>query len=200
MPPVNQPRAARTSPEVRRAQLVRAAVTAFARDGYPGVQLQAIADEVGVTRNLINHYFPGGKAELHRAAVHSACEELGTLLDVDPGVPLAAKMPANIATYLDHVLAPSAIYMLYARAGRSADDDVRQTAWALRERIAAGIARNHLGTARPSPRLRAALIGYIAFTEATCEQWGASGSRDRGALERLLRDVLIATVAATRAG
>jgi AcrR family transcriptional regulator len=200
VPPVKQPRAPRTSPEVRRAQMVRVAVAAFARDGYAGVQVQAIADEVGVTRNLINHYFPGGKRELYLDAVDSACEELGGLLDVDPDVPLASKMPANISTYLDHVLEPSPIYMLYARAGRSADEDVRQTALAMRERIALRIARNHLGTGRPGRRLHAALIGYIAFTETTCEQWSALGLRDRAALERLLRDVLVATVAAGRPG
>src|SRR6476661_8182326 len=102
MPPVKQ-RAPRTPPEQRRDQLVRAAVVAFARLGYQGVQLQDVAAEVGVTRNLIHHYFPGGKRDLYLAAVHSACGELGSLLDVDPGVALAEKMPANIATYLDQV-------------------------------------------------------------------------------------------------
>src|SRR5215210_2514712 len=96
MASVNRARAPRTSPEVRREQLLAAAVDAFARDGYPGVQLQEVAAAVGVTRNLINHYFPGGKQELYLAAVRSACDELAGVLNVDPGVPLAQKVPANI--------------------------------------------------------------------------------------------------------
>jgi len=199
VPPVKQPRAQRTPPEVRRTQLVRAAVPAFARTGYAGMQLQDVAEEVGVTRNLIHHYFPGGKRDLYVEAVRAACADVANLLDVDPGVPLAEKMPANIARYIDQILEPSPLYTLYASAVHSADDEVRAPALATRETIALGIARNHLGRRRPAKALRAALIGYISFTETTCEQWRAEGLSDRAALERLLGDVLVATVAAAGA-
>lgn len=200
MTQARQARAPRTSPEVRREQLIRAAIPAFAGLGYQGVELQAIADEVGVTRNLIHHYFPGGKNELYLEAVRAACAELGALLDVDPEVALERKMPANITAYLDHILAPSPVYMLYARAIRSADDEAREPALAMREAVALGIARNHLGTTRPGKPMRAALIGFIAQTEATTEQWRTLGLRDRQALEALIANVLVATVAAARSG
>src|SRR5690349_12280074 len=96
---------------------------AFAHAGYQGVQLSEIARDVGVTPNLIHHYFPGGKREPYLAAVHRACSELGGLLDVDPAAELAQKMPANIAAYLDQILEPSPFYALYALAARSADDE-----------------------------------------------------------------------------
>jgi len=188
-------RAPRTAPQVRREQLTRAALTAFAEHGYAGVELQAIADEVGVTRNLIHHYFPGGKSELHLAAVRLACAELVDMLDVDPGVALARKMPANVDAYLREILQPSARYMLYARALRSAEEDVRATAIEARSLIAAGTARNHLGTARPPAAVRAALVGFIAFTETTAEQWRDLGVRDQARLRALIMDVLVATVA-----
>ncbi len=191
-------RAPRTSPEVRREQLIRAALPAFAELGYPGVELQSIADAVGVTRNLIHHYFPGGKRELHLEAVRLACHQLVELLDTSPATSLDRKMPANVARYLDEILAPSARYQLYARALRSADDDVRATAIATRAQIAAGTARNHLGTSHPPRTVRAALVGFIAFTETTAEQWRELGLRDRGRLERLVIDVLVSTVAAAR--
>src|SRR4051794_40896279 len=107
VPPVKQPRAQRTPPEVRRTQLVRAVVPAFAASGYERVQLQDIAEEVGVTRNLIHHYFPGGKRELYMEAVRAACAELVEVLDVDPDVPLEEKMPRNIAAYIDQILGAS---------------------------------------------------------------------------------------------
>ncbi len=56
--------------------------------------------------------------------------------------------------------------------------------------------RHHLGPHPPSRPVRAALVGYIAFAETTCEQWRALGLTRRGDLERLLADVLVATVAA----
>ena len=100
------------------------AIRPFAELGYAGVQLEAIAREVGVTRNLIHHYFPGGKRDLYVEAVRAACAELAGLMDVSRDVPLERKMSANISRYLDQVLDPSPIYVLYARAMRNADGEI----------------------------------------------------------------------------
>jgi AcrR family transcriptional regulator len=191
-------RAPRTDPELRQRQLVRAALVAFAELGYAGVQLQAIAREVGVTRNLIHHYFPGGKRDLYGAAVRIACAELSGLMDVRAAVPLEQKTSANISRYLDEVLRPSPIYVLYARAMRSADDDIRGLALGARDAIASNVALNHLGSATVAGAVRIALIGYIAFVEATCEGWRHQRGAKRASLERMLRDVLVAVVGAAR--
>jgi AcrR family transcriptional regulator len=192
-------RAPRTAPEVRRDQLVGAAVSQFATRGYAGVQLQEIAEEVGVTRNLIHRYFPGGKSDLYLEAVRFACEQLAELLDVSPEVPLDEKTPANIATYVDTILAQNPVYVLYARAERSADDDVRAHAQLTRDTLISRMAVNNLGTPDPPPALRSALNGYIAFAEATCESWRDQGLRDREALERVLREVFAAVMTTARA-
>jgi AcrR family transcriptional regulator len=191
-------RAPRTAPDVRREQLIRASLIAFANLGYAGVKVQEIADAAGVTRNLINHYFPGGKHELYVEAVRLACKELATVIDVDPAAPLDEKMPANIAAYLDEVLRPSPVYVLYARAMQSADGEVRALHDQARDAIAASIALNNLGTRNPPARVKRALVGYIAFGEATCEYYREQGSSDRTALEQLLRDVLRSVIEASQ--
>ena len=104
-------------------------------------------------------------------------------------------MPANIAGYLDQILTPASAYVLYASATRSANRDVHAAAAATRAAIAAGVARNHLGTDDPPPAVLAALIAYIAFAESAGEQWRATGLDDRAQLEQLLADVLVAVVA-----
>ncbi len=196
MPQAARRRAPRTPPAVRREQLISSAAAAFAAHGYPDVELRDIASVVGVTPNLIHHYFPGGKADLYLEAVRQACAELAGTLDTSADVPLDSKMPSNIAAYLDHVLEPSPAYVLYARAARSANADVRAVAIAMRRAIAAGVARNHLGTETPAPAVEAALIGFIAFAEATAEQWRELDVRDRRGLEQLLAKTLVATVQA----
>jgi len=198
MTTVGRKRAPRTPPAVRREQLVRVALPAFAEHGFPDVELQAIADHVGVTRNLIHHYFPGGKHELYIEAVQLACSELVALLDVSVKVPLAEKMRANVRAYIDEILPHSPRFELYARALRSADDAVRAIAVGAREQIAAGIARNHLGTSRPPRPVRAAVVGCIAFAEATAEQWRELGLDDRDRLERLVIETLVVAIAAAR--
>ena len=184
--------------ELRRDQLVDAAVRPFAAQGYDRVQLQAIADEVGITRNLIHRYFPGGKRELYVEAVRLACLQLAELLDVSPDVPLEQKTPANIATYLDAILEPNPIYVLYARAERSADSDVRGLAQQMRDTLISRVAVNNLGTPDPPPELAAALNGFIAFTEATAESWRDQGLDDRGALEEVLNAVFLSVIAPGR--
>jgi len=55
-------------PEATRAALLRAASTAFARDGFPGARTQAIADAADVNKALILYYF-GSKQGLYSAVL-----------------------------------------------------------------------------------------------------------------------------------
>jgi AcrR family transcriptional regulator len=196
--PAKPTRAARLAPEVRRDQLIAVAVHQFAEQGYTAARLQDIAAEVGVTRNLIHRYFPGGKRELYVEAVRLACRELSEMLDTSPEVPLPAKTLANIATYLDAILDRAPRYLLYASAERSADDEVRDLALETRSALVARMALNNLGTENPPGPVAAALNGFISFTETTTETWLELGIDDRAALEELLRAVFVAIVAAAR--
>lgn len=64
-----RPYAARVPADVRREQLLDAALTVIVRDGYDAVSIDAIAKEVGVTRPVVYGAFDGLRALL------------GTLLD-----------------------------------------------------------------------------------------------------------------------
>ncbi|MBU3674037.1 MAG: TetR family transcriptional regulator [Solirubrobacteraceae bacterium] len=191
-------RATRTDPEIRKRQLVEAAMPAFAERGYDAVELKEIAAEVGVTPNLIHHYFPGGKQELHLEAVRLACDEIVAIHDSDPTADLETKLPANTSAYLSEALAPTPRYVLFMRATRSPQADVAQVGAEARDRIISGIALNNLGTTEPPPQVRAALVGLIGFLEASAAQWRELGIDDRQTLELLLMNVTRA--AATAAG
>jgi AcrR family transcriptional regulator len=197
--PTQPHRAPRTAPELRRDQLIAAAVPQFAAHGYADAQMQAIADDVGVTRNLIHRYFPGGKHELYVDAVRLACSQLAGLFNANPDLPLAEKTPANIATYVDAILERNPLYVLYSRAEHSADDDVRAPALETRETVVAQMALNNLGTTDPPAPVAAALHGFISFMETVSETWREQASGDRASLEELLRTVFESVVqAATR--
>ena len=189
-------RAARTDPDVRKRQLVEAALPAFAERGYDAVELKEVASDVGVTPNLIHHYFPGGKQELYLEAVRLACEEIVAIHDSDPTADLETKLPANTSAYLSEALAPTPRYVLFMRATRSPQPDVAQVGAEARDRIISGIALNNLGTPDPSPQVRAGLVGLIGFLEASAAQWRELGIEDRQTLERLLMEVTRASVSA----
>ena len=193
------PRASRSDPEARRDQMIDVAMAAFAARGYPGVELKEIAAEVGVTPNLIHHYFPGGKSELHLEAVKRACSQLVEMFEASPDIPVENKMPANVARYVDEALAPTDRWKLYARSLRSADDELRACAVATRLAVMEGIAANHLGTANPSPEVRAAIFGVFGFLEDVSNEWRVQAINDRPRLENLIMAVLIAALTATAA-
>jgi AcrR family transcriptional regulator len=60
-------RPSHTDPPAPRAQVIAAATRLFAARGFDGTPLQAIADELGVTKAAVLHHFPA--KELLRAAV-----------------------------------------------------------------------------------------------------------------------------------
>ncbi|MSX11794.1 MAG: TetR family transcriptional regulator [Actinobacteria bacterium] len=194
------PRASRSDPEARRDQMIDVAMAAFADRGYPAVELKEIASEVGVTPNLIHHYFPGGKSELHLEAVKRSCAQLEEMFEASPDIPIENKMPANVARYVDEALVPTDRWKLYTRSLRSADDDLRACAVATRLAVMEGVTANHLGTTSPSPEVRAALFGVYGFLEDASDEWRIQAIGDRAKLENVIMSVLIAALATASSG
>jgi hypothetical protein len=126
--------------------------------------------------------------------VKLACAQLEALLDSRPSEPLASKMPANVARYLDEALAPTDRWKLYTRSLRSADDELRACAVATRFAVMQGVAANHLGTANPPPAVRAALFGVYGFLEDASDEWRIRAISDRPKLEEMIMAVLIAAL------
>ncbi len=194
---VAAPAARRLPPTERRAQIAAAAVGVFAARPEEEVGLEDLAAAAGVTRNLLYRYFES-RAALHRAAVEEAIRRVGERHDTDPGRPLAAKLPRNVAVWLDAVERDDDAMRLLLRAGRSDDPQVVALVAAGRELLARAIARNHLDVDDPPRPVLAALDGYLALAERLVERWGA-GDLDRAGVERVLSETLPPLVAAARA-
>lgn len=189
----------RLDPDERRRQLVRAALELFAERGHGDVQLGDVAKAVGVTPNLLYHYFPGGKRDLYLAAVRLACEHTAAGMRTDQDVPLEEKTPANIAGYLDEMLAETPVYLMFKRAGASPDPEVQELVEEARASIVSAIALNNLGTPDPPPLLRLALRSYLDFAEAAVADVRRRDGVTREQLEELLAASLRSILAAARA-
>ncbi|KFJ05466.1 TetR/AcrR family transcriptional regulator [Bifidobacterium tsurumiense] len=77
----NKPNFSRQSPEQRQAQIIAVAARHFARDGVAGASISAIAQEAGITRALVYHYFPS-KEQLFAAVLQHESKQL--LMDTEP--------------------------------------------------------------------------------------------------------------------
>jgi AcrR family transcriptional regulator len=78
--------AARKSPELRREEILDAAIRVIARKGFTAVTVRDVAAEAGVVHGLLRHYF-AGRDELMAAAFERAvCDEMDAPLEIDDPV------------------------------------------------------------------------------------------------------------------
>jgi AcrR family transcriptional regulator len=156
-------------PAQRREQLIDSALEIAAREGHENLAFEAVANRAGVTRNLVYHYFPGGRQQLLEAAVHRAGEQLSSGWVTDPGVPLGERLVSNLNRMMDHAAEPTDAWQLY-RQGRSLiDPNLLEISRQYRERVIGTIALNQLGTTEPPPIVRIALDGFLAYVETVIE-------------------------------
>jgi AcrR family transcriptional regulator len=159
----------RLPPAVRRDQLIDAALTIAARHGYENLAFEKVANRAGVTRNLVYHYFPGGRQELLEAAVHRAGEQLSSGWVTNPDVPLGERLAANLNRMMDHASEPTDAWQLYRQGRGSLDPALLQIAALYRDQVISNISFNQLGTSKPPPVVRVALDGFLSYVETVIE-------------------------------
>ena len=159
----------RLPPAVRRDQLIDAALTIAARHGYENLAFEKVANRAGVTRNLVYHYFPGGRQELLEAAVHRAGEQLSSGWVTNPDVPLGERLAANLNRMMDHAAEPTDAWQLYRQGRGSVDPALLQIASLYRDQVISNISFNQLGTSKPPPVVRVALDGFLSYVETVIE-------------------------------
>src|SRR3954452_12928117 len=156
------PRQRRMPPAQRREQLIDSALEIAAREGHENLAFEAVANRAGVTRNLVYHYFPGGRQQLLEAAVHRAGEQLSSGWITDPDVPLGERLAANLNRMMDHASEPTDAWQLYRQGRGSIDPTLLEIAHSYRETVIGNISLNQLGTSEPPPIVRIALDGFLA--------------------------------------
>jgi AcrR family transcriptional regulator len=167
--------ARRLPPAERRDQLIEAALAVAARDGHERLAFEAVAKEAGVTRNLVYHYFPGGRQELLEVAVHRAGEELSSGWMTDLDTPLPERLAANLNRMMDHASEPTDAWRLYRQSRGIVDPRLLEIASGYRERVISMIALNQLGNSKPPPIVHTAIDGLLAYVETVIETALAEG-------------------------
>jgi AcrR family transcriptional regulator len=159
----------RLPPAKRREQLIGSALAIAAQEGHENLAFEKVANRAGVTRNLVYHYFPGGRQQLLEAAVHRAGEHLSSGWVTDPKVPLGERLATNLNRMMDHAAEPTDAWLLYRQGRGSVDPSLLEIAGLYRERMIDNIALNQLGTTDPPPIVRIALDGFVAYVETVIE-------------------------------
>lgn len=192
IPADRPPGRTRLSAEERREQLLDLGVSLLARRPLEDLTIDALAEEAGISRGLLYHYF-GDKHAFREAVVRRAVEDL--IAQTAPpatGGPLD-RLLASLTAYVDYVEANREGYRSIVRAAAGGNEELRrlyeQARAALTDRIFTEDAQGDLVGDTPAVRLM--VRGWAALTEELVLAWlDDPGSMSREDLVRALTESL----------
>lgn len=168
--PVNPRRRTRLSPDARREQLVEIGARLFAERPFNDVWIEEVANEAGVSRALIYHYFPN-KRDFYAAIIRHGLRDTFELTAPDESLPPERWLTSGIERLMDYVEQNADAFRAVYRGRHSVDEEVRD---AIREGRDAQVARMSAMLSPDEPvseTIRMALEGWIAMFDALILDW-----------------------------
>ncbi|WP_238342866.1 TetR/AcrR family transcriptional regulator [Nocardioides cynanchi] len=186
----------RLSPALRREQLLEMGVRLLATRSLDELSIDHLAEEAGVSRGLLYHYF-GGKQEFREAVCRRAADELVARTAPPADGEPADRLLASVAAYLDYVIGNRQGYVSLVRGAAGGNAALRQVyddaRAALTDRIFTTDARGEVVPDTPAARLL--VRGWAALAEELVLTWIAEpGEVSRDELLRLVAGSLPALV------
>ncbi|HKE73964.1 MAG TPA: TetR/AcrR family transcriptional regulator [Acidimicrobiales bacterium] len=182
----------RLDPDARRAQLVELGRRMLSTRPLDTVAIDEIAAEAGISRGLLFHYFPT-KRDYHLAVARAAAQDLLRRTDPDPSLDALSQLRASVEAFVDYVSENRDPYTAFIRGAAGGDPEARAVGDATREAFTQRVLAR-MGADRPSPRLRVAVRGWVAFTEEVTVDRMAGEALDRDELVALIVEALVTLV------
>lgn len=166
-------RAQRLGPEERRAQILRIAGSCFRNQPYDAVSLDEIADEAGITRGLITHYF-GNKRELYVEVVRQLVQvpELPVPAYVQGATP-RSRLEESVDGWLEAIERNREIFLGALSIVGTGDPEIAEVLDTARETLARRLAEV-IGVGpfdRLSPERVGLLLIWESLAEGAIRQW-----------------------------
>lgn len=115
----------RLTPDQRRTQLLELGVRLLGTRSLEELSIDVLAEEAGISRGLMYHYF-GGKQGYFEAVVQHAADDLyARTAPPDDGEPLE-RLLASITGYVDYVVANQPGYRSLVTAAKGSNDSLRE--------------------------------------------------------------------------
>jgi AcrR family transcriptional regulator len=186
----------RLSPEARRAQLIELGVEMLATRTLDELSVEDIAQQAGISRGLLFHYF-SSKHEFHIEVARAAAHELLRRTEPDPALAPVDALRASLAEFIDYVEENPDNYTSLVRGAASGDTEMRAIFDDTRAKLAGRVLTmvGEMGLSM-GPRAELAVHGWVAFAEACVIGWLNSHAIGREQLLDLLAKALPALVMA----
>jgi AcrR family transcriptional regulator len=189
----------RLPPETRREQLLDLGLRLLATRKLDELSIDLLAEEAGVSRGLLYHYFRN-KQEFHRAVVRRAADDLIRVTTPDERLEPLARLTAALEAYVDYVAANYAPYTTLVR-GAAGGDEVLREIYADARAALTGRIHDSLGELGLSDSATVRLLthGWAAMVEETVIAWVPRPAIPREELLRVLAAALPAVLGAAGA-
>jgi AcrR family transcriptional regulator len=192
----------RMTPDNRREQLLDLGVQLLATRTLEELSIDLLAEEAGISRGLLYHYFRN-KHEFHHAVMRRAADDVIRITAPrQEGEPLE-RLAASLEAYVDYVLANYAGYTSLVRATASGDEGLRaiyeETRDALTNRIFETAGDQGLADfgVSDTPAVRLMARGWSAMAEEVVLSWVRD---DRGIQKQQLLAMLAVALPAVLSG
>jgi len=186
----------RKDPGQRRAELVASARAVFSEIGFAEAGLAEIAAANSVSKGLVYHYFPRGRAELFVTVTEDVLAELRAALHEAARAPFSAKVRmeellAVFFRYFDDD--PDALRLLFRDPWASREPELEAAGLTTNVRIAADLASVLTDVDHSAEELVAVSTGILGFAIATIELCQA-GQLDSATALRITQELAIANL------
>lgn len=166
----------RLEPDARRAHLLAVGTAVFGSKAYDEVQIDQIAQQAGVSRGLLYHYFPNKRA-FFAAIVQLGYDEILEVTRPDPALPPVAQLQAGLEAYLDYVQSHPHMYRAIFRGAASSEASVQQVVNRNLDEQAQRILRG-MGLSRAeSPLVHLTVRAWMAFLIRAVLDWLDQGAQ-----------------------
>lgn len=184
----------RLSPEQRRSQLLDLGVRLLATRSLDELSIDLLAEEAGISRGLLYHYF-GNKHAFHEAVVRRAADDLiEQTAPPSDGEPMV-RLVTSLAAYVDYVVANHEGYLSLVKAAAGGNETLREIYEEARSALNGRVFREDAqGEIIPdTPVTRLVVRGWSAMIEELVLSWIV----DPGGLSReQLLEILAASLPA----
>jgi AcrR family transcriptional regulator len=169
------------SPEQRREQLLDLGVRLLAHRSLDELSIDLLAEEAGISRGLLYHYF-GSKQEFHEAVVRHAADQLIAQTTPPADGEPQERLLTSVTAYVDYVVANHEGYVSLVKAAAGGNDSLRaiydEARSALNSRIFREDAPLEKGSEKgageviaDNPASRLVVRGWSAMTEELVLAW-----------------------------
>ena len=162
----------RLAPAARRAQLLELGARLFATRSVDEISIDVLAEEAGVSRGLLYHYF-GSKQDFRLAVIRHAVEDLVEKPAPPAGGEPLERLLSSLGVYVDYVLANLTLYRSLVRAAAGGTDEIRalyeEGRFALTDRVFNEGAEGQI--LKDTPQSRLVVRGWSAMSEEMVLAW-----------------------------